>query len=87
MATEIDLATENNFTYHKPFGSQPERYTAIRAKAKELAYLILDACQHSLHFAAAHVDVLSAAVDHMQQQARILGLIERGVKRRDEFGR
>ena len=26
----------------------------------------LDARQHCLHFAAAHVDVLSAAVDHVQ---------------------
>lgn len=31
---------ENNFTYHKPFGSQPDRYVRLREKAKELAYLI-----------------------------------------------
>lgn len=31
---------ENTFTYHRPFGTQPERYIAIREKAKELAQLI-----------------------------------------------
>lgn len=32
---------ENNFTYHSPKEGQPERYTAIREKAKELAILIV----------------------------------------------
>lgn len=31
---------EQNFTYHRPFGDQQERYEALRAKAKELAHLI-----------------------------------------------
>lgn len=31
---------ENTFTYHKPKDDQPERYTKIREKAKELAYVI-----------------------------------------------
>ena len=31
---------ENNFTYHAPQLGQPEKYEAIREKAKELAYLI-----------------------------------------------
>lgn len=31
---------ENNFKYHAPKEGQPEKYTAIREKAKELAYLI-----------------------------------------------
>ncbi|GAC43084.1 DUF7681 family protein [Paenibacillus popilliae] len=31
---------ENNFKYHAPKEGQPEKYTAIRDKAKELAYLI-----------------------------------------------
>lgn len=34
---------DNNFTYHSPLPDQPERYQAIRAKAKELAQLILEA--------------------------------------------
>lgn len=33
---------ENNFSYHTPKEGQPEKYTAIRDKAKELAYLITD---------------------------------------------
>lgn len=33
---------ENAFTYHSPKSGQPEKYTAIREKAKELAYLIND---------------------------------------------
>ena len=35
------------FTYHKPFGSQPDRYVAIREKAKELATLVMSACPDS----------------------------------------
>lgn len=31
---------ENNFSYHAPKEGQPEKYEAIRTKAKELAYLI-----------------------------------------------
>lgn len=33
---------ETRFTYSAPFGDQPERYQQIRAKAKELAYLIVE---------------------------------------------
>lgn len=35
---------ERNFTYHAPKPGQPERYAAIRAKAKELAELIDAEC-------------------------------------------
>lgn len=38
---------DNIFTYHSPFGTQPERYVAIRDKAKELAHLINEACPES----------------------------------------
>lgn len=31
---------ENTYTYHEPKGDQVERYTMIRAKARELAELI-----------------------------------------------
>ncbi len=31
---------ENNFTHHAPKDDQPERYVALRDKAKELAFLI-----------------------------------------------
>lgn len=33
---------EHNFTYHTPTEGQPEKYTALRAKAKELALLIVE---------------------------------------------
>lgn len=32
---------ENSFTYHKPNEDQPERYVALRAKAKEFAEQIV----------------------------------------------
>lgn len=32
---------ENNFTYHKPHGTQPDRYVTIRAAAKAFAEVIL----------------------------------------------
>lgn len=38
---------ENNFKYHSPKEGQPEKYTAIREKAKELAYLIEEKCPNS----------------------------------------
>lgn len=38
---------ENNFKYHSPKEGQPEKYTAIREKAKELAYLIDELCPDS----------------------------------------
>lgn len=33
---------EDAFTYHAPLPDQPERYVALREKAKELAYMIVD---------------------------------------------
>lgn len=38
---------ENNFTYHAPTPGQPEKYEKLRAKAKELAYLIEELCPAS----------------------------------------
>jgi hypothetical protein len=38
---------DNRFSYHAPKGDQPERYTKIRAKAKELAELIVELCPES----------------------------------------
>lgn len=35
---------ENNFRYHAPKPGQPEKYEALRQKAKEMAYLIEDLC-------------------------------------------
>lgn len=33
---------ENTFTYHKPFGNQPERYEVLRNQAKILAAFIAE---------------------------------------------
>lgn len=38
---------ENNFTYHQPKDGQSTKYEALRAKAKELAYLIDELCPDS----------------------------------------
>lgn len=40
MSDPDDL--EKNFTYHKPGPDQPERYTRLRAKAKEFAALVIE---------------------------------------------
>lgn len=51
MATPIPTVTreeiERNFTYHAPKGDQPQRYVALREKAKELAFLIESSCPAS----------------------------------------
>ena len=38
---------EGIFTYHKPFGNQPERYVALRNKAREFAELVEASCPDS----------------------------------------
>jgi len=43
----VNQQIENNFKYHAPKDGQPEKYQAIRAKAKELAYLIDELCPNS----------------------------------------
>lgn len=40
-------AIDNTFTYHKPFGDQPQRYEALRGMAKQMATLIQGACPES----------------------------------------
>jgi hypothetical protein len=40
--TQADI--DNRFMYHAPKEGQPEKYTAIRAKAKELAEMINVLC-------------------------------------------
>lgn len=43
----MNNAIENNFSYHAPKEGQPEKYIAIRDKAKECAYLIDELCPAS----------------------------------------
>ena len=38
---------EKRFTYHKPKADQPERYEALRKRAKGLAVLIIKSCPDS----------------------------------------
>lgn len=38
---------ENNFMYHAPKEGQQEKYQTLRAKAKELAYMIDELCPDS----------------------------------------
>jgi len=40
----MDEKIENNFRYHSPTGDQPEKYEKLRAKGKELAYLMQECC-------------------------------------------
>lgn len=47
MERVLNHDLENRFTHHPPKPGQPEKYEAIRGKAKELAYLIRDLCPES----------------------------------------
>ena len=51
MPPQLDL--NNIFTYHKPFGNQPERYQRLRDKAKELGQMIQNDCPDSRERAVA----------------------------------
>lgn len=42
-----DQTIENNFTFHTPFGDQPERYSKIRSQARGLAETIYEFCPES----------------------------------------
>lgn len=47
MKMNTNTTIENNFSYHAPKEGQPQKYEAIRNKAKELAYLIDELCPKS----------------------------------------
>lgn len=53
---------EKNFTYHPPFGTQQDRYVAIRDKAKELAALVLESCPESRERSVALTDIESSVM-------------------------
>src|SRR5262245_5876973 len=54
------LGIEARFTYHPPRPNQPERYKALRDKAKELAILMCEECPDSRELATAmtHLDAV-----------------------------
>lgn len=45
LSEKLSADLDRRFTYHSPKDSQPERYVALREKAKELATLICQ-CSH-----------------------------------------
>lgn len=44
---------DNNFMYHSPKNDQPEKYEAIRSKAKEFAELLTSLCPPSRELSVA----------------------------------
>jgi hypothetical protein len=53
---------EKDYSYHKSEGTQPERYQAIRDKAKELAYLIEKSVPDSREKSLAFTDLEQAVM-------------------------
>lgn len=53
---------ENNFKYHTPKEGQPEKYSTIREKAKELAYLIDEMCPNSREKSIAMTELETAVM-------------------------
>lgn len=43
----LNPTIENNFKYHSPKDGQPEKYTSLRDKGKEFAYMIEEFCPNS----------------------------------------
>lgn len=53
---------KSRFTYHPPKDDQPARYEAIRAKALELALLIVNSTRHSREQSTALTHLESAVM-------------------------
>lgn len=53
---------ESVYTYHTPKADQPQRYEAIRAKARELAELIEKRCPDSREKSLAHTNLEQAVM-------------------------
>lgn len=51
---------DNNYVYHAPKQGQPEKYEALRAKAKELAEMINKSCPESREKAVAFTQLETA---------------------------
>lgn len=49
----MDYDLNTRFTYHKPFGNQPERYEEIRKRALEYADYLISTCPDSREFSLA----------------------------------
>ena len=57
MPTILVYDVENIFTYHAPKDGQAEKYEQLRAKAKELAYLLGELCPASRELALARTNL------------------------------
>ena len=53
---------ENSFTYHAPKNDQPQRYEAIRNKAKELAHMFDELCPDSREKSIAQTNLEQAVM-------------------------
>ena len=62
MKPYVNEELENNFMYHSPKEGQLEKYTAIREKAKELAYLIEQECPNSREKSVAMTNLETAVM-------------------------
>jgi hypothetical protein len=51
---------ENNFTYHRPIGSQQDRYVHIRDQAKQLALTLVKNCPESRELSVALTELETA---------------------------
>ena len=59
LTLEDTQRLETSFTYHRPLGDQPERYTLIRCAAEEFAELLMKNCPRSRE--------LSLALTHLEE--------------------
>ena len=67
---------DNIYTYHTPKEGQPQKYEAIRAKAKELANLFEDLCPDCREQSVAHTNLEQAVMWANAAIARMEGVLE-----------
>lgn len=56
----MPLDLDNIYTYHAPKEGQPEKYTALREKVKELATLMTELCPESRELSVALTNLETA---------------------------
>jgi hypothetical protein len=59
ITEEDSMRLVNNFTYHRPFGDQPDRYELIRSRASDFAMVLMHNCPKSRE--------LSLALTHLEE--------------------
>ena len=58
----MKLDLDNIYKYHSPEGKQPQKYEAIREKAKELAKIVSDLCPDSRERSVAFTEIETAVM-------------------------